>query len=106
MQDVRRSVHTKVIAGRARDLPETALRTASLRPTTPISAAPLTCLDLRPCEVVHGVVNPRRIDGKDGVAGSIPARLQRFVSGGLPGTLAVGTAMRVKTVLTVLRSQR
>jgi hypothetical protein len=23
--------------------------------------------------VLHGVVNPRRIDGKDGVAGSIPA---------------------------------
>jgi hypothetical protein len=24
-------------------------------------------------EVLHGVVNDRRIDGKDGVAGSIPA---------------------------------
>jgi hypothetical protein len=73
IQEVRRWVHTKVIAGRARDLPETALRTASLHPTTPISAAPLTCAVVRGRGVRHGVVNRPRIDGKDGVAGSIPA---------------------------------
>jgi hypothetical protein len=33
----------------------------------------LTCSVAWVGEVVHGDVNPRRIDGKDGVAGSIPA---------------------------------
>jgi hypothetical protein len=34
---------------------------------------PLTCADVWGREVPHGDVNLRRIDGKDGVAGSIPA---------------------------------
>jgi hypothetical protein len=54
-------------------LPETALRVASPRLTTPPSTAPLTCLVVWARVVLHGVVNHRRIDGKDGVAGSIPA---------------------------------
>jgi hypothetical protein len=35
--------------------------------------APLTCTVTLIREVAHGAVNHRRIDGKDGVAGSIPA---------------------------------
>jgi hypothetical protein len=57
----------------ARDLPETALCAASRRPTTRSSAAPLTCVVVWGREALCGVVNPWRIDGKDGVAGSIPA---------------------------------
>src|SRR5512132_364053 len=60
-------------AWRARDLPETALHVTSPRPTTQPLAAPPTCTVVWGREVTHGVVNPRRIDGKDGVAGSIPA---------------------------------
>jgi hypothetical protein len=37
------------------------------------STAPFACADMWGREVVHGVVNHRGIDGKDGVAGSIPA---------------------------------
>ena len=59
--------------GLARDLPETALRTTSRRPIPQPSIAPLTCAVMWAREVLRGVVNQRRIDGKDGVAGSIPA---------------------------------
>jgi hypothetical protein len=55
----------------ARDLPETALRAASRRLTTQPSAAPSTCSVAWVGEAVHGVVKYPRIDGKDGVAGSI-----------------------------------
>jgi hypothetical protein len=54
-------------------LPETALRAASRRPTTQPSAASLACSVAWEGEVAHGDVNYLRIDGKDGVAGSIPA---------------------------------
>jgi hypothetical protein len=59
--------------GLARDLPETALHAASPRLRTQASTAQLTCSDMRPCEALHGDVNYLHIDGKDGVAGSIPA---------------------------------
>jgi hypothetical protein len=62
--------HPGALAG---DLPETALCAASRRPTTRSSAAPLTCVVVWGREALCGVVNPWRIDGKDGVAGSIPA---------------------------------
>jgi hypothetical protein len=67
------SCHRDHAGALARDLPETALRATSRRPTTQPSAAPPTCAVVRGREVVGGVVNHRRIDGKDGVAGSIPA---------------------------------
>jgi hypothetical protein len=57
----------------ARDLPETALHATSRRPTTQPSAAPFTCAIVWEREVLQGAVNHRRIDGKDRVAGSIPA---------------------------------
>jgi hypothetical protein len=57
----------------ARDLPETALRATSPRLTPRPSTASLTCVTVWAREVLQGVVNPPRIDGKDGVAGSIPA---------------------------------
>ena len=56
----------------ARDLPETALRATSLSPTTQSPAALLTCAVVWSREVPYGGVNRPRIDGKDGVAGSIP----------------------------------
>jgi hypothetical protein len=59
--------------GLARDLPEAALHAASPRLRTQASTEPLTCSDMRPCEALHGHVNYPRIDGKDEVAGSIPA---------------------------------
>ena len=71
----------------ARELPETALHAASRRPTTQSSAAPLTCADVWRHEVLHGVVNPRRIDGKDGVAGSIPAGGSTPNQQARPGTM-------------------
>ena len=43
------------------------------RPTTQPSAAPFTCSVTWVGEVVHGDVKHLSIDGKDGVAGSIPA---------------------------------
>ena len=55
----------------ARDLPETALHVASRRPTTQPSTAPLTRAVVWVHEVVRGVVNHRRIDGKDGIVDSI-----------------------------------
>src|SRR5215211_1812174 len=60
-------------AWRARDLPETALHATSPRLTPRPSTASLTRVTVWEREVVQGVVNPPRIDGKDGVAGSIPA---------------------------------
>jgi hypothetical protein len=67
------SVAQRPCGALARDLPETALRATSPRSTTRPSTAPLTCTVVCGCEVLHGVVNRPRIDGKDGVAGSIPA---------------------------------
>ena len=60
-------------AWRARDLPETALHATSPRLTPRPSTASLTCVTVWEREVVQGVVNPPHIDGKDGVAGWIPA---------------------------------
>jgi hypothetical protein len=65
-----KDVHTGSLA---RDLPETALHAASRRSTTRSSIAPRTCTVVWPREVLRGVANNPRIDGKDGVAGSIPA---------------------------------
>src|SRR5215207_9649395 len=45
----------------------------SLRLTMQPSTAVLTCVVVWGREVPHGVANPSRIDGQDGVAGSIPA---------------------------------
>src|SRR5918993_580760 len=56
----------------ARDLPETTLRATAFRLTMQPSTAVLTRAVVWRCEVSLGVVNPRRIDGNDGVAGSIP----------------------------------
>jgi hypothetical protein len=61
------------MVGRARDLPETAPHATSPRPTTQPPTGSPTCADVWGRQVVHGVVNHRRIDGKDGVAGSILA---------------------------------
>jgi hypothetical protein len=54
----------------ARDLPETALHVTSSGPTTLPSSARLTCADVWGREVLQGVVNRPRIDGKDGVVDS------------------------------------
>jgi hypothetical protein len=59
--------------GRARNLPETTPHATSPRPSTQPSTAPSTRADVWGRQVVHGCVSSRRIDGKDGVAGSIPA---------------------------------
>jgi hypothetical protein len=58
---------------RARNLPETVLRVASRRPTTQPLAAALTWAVVWSREVLRGLVNHPSINGKDGVAGSIPA---------------------------------
>ena len=55
---------------RARDLPETALHATSHRPMPRPSTLSFTWAAMLSREVLHGDVNPRRIDGKDGVAGS------------------------------------
>jgi hypothetical protein len=60
-------------AWRARNLPETALRVTSRRSIRQPSTAPFTCPVAWVGEAAHVDVNHRRIDGKDGVAGSIPA---------------------------------
>ena len=65
--------HTRVPPLLARDLPETALHVTASRPTTRPSAAPSTCADVWGRGVLNGGVNHPRIDGKDGIAGSIPA---------------------------------
>jgi hypothetical protein len=57
----------------ARNLPETTPHATSPHPTTQLSTAPLTCAIVLGHEVPHGVVTRPRIDGKDRVAGSIPA---------------------------------
>jgi hypothetical protein len=62
-----------VAARRARNLPESTPHVTAPCPTTQSSTALLTCVIVWGREVLHGVVNRRRIDGKDGVAGSIPA---------------------------------
>jgi len=73
--DLEASVHAvDCRAGpRARDLPETAQRVASRRPTSNLWTAALTCAVVWAREVLRGLANHRSIDGKDGVAGSIPA---------------------------------
>ena len=60
---------------RARDLPETAPHVPSRRPIARSSAPPFTWAVVWSREVLRGGVNPRRIDGKDGVAGSIAVAL-------------------------------
>jgi hypothetical protein len=57
----------------ARDLPETALHATSRRPMNQPSAAPFTCVVVWGREVLQGDANHPHINGKDGVAGSIPA---------------------------------
>jgi hypothetical protein len=57
--------------GLARDLPETALRAASRRPTTRPSTAPLTCADVWRRQVVYGVASHPRIDGMQGLRGQV-----------------------------------
>jgi hypothetical protein len=54
-------------------LPETTLRATASHPTSRLSTAPLTWAVVWGRVVLQGVVNHRRIDGKDEVAGSIPA---------------------------------
>ena len=54
----------------ARDLPETAPRVASPRPTTQPATAPLTCAVVWARGALRGAVNHRRIDGMQGVRGS------------------------------------
>ena len=75
----------------ARDLPETAVRVASRCPAANLSTATLTGAGVWAREVVHSVVNRPRIDGKDGVAGSIPAggstSNQQLRPGPAPGLL-------------------
>jgi hypothetical protein len=57
--------------GLARDLPDTALHVSSRRLTTRPSTLPLTSAVVWAREVLRGVVNPRRINGMQGVRGSI-----------------------------------
>jgi hypothetical protein len=86
----RRSCHRRPCRVLARDLPETALRTASRRPTTQPSAASLTCAVAWVSKVPHGVVNDPSIDGMQGVRGSNPLSSTRHnVS---PLTIAVSSA--------------
>ena len=61
------------IQGLARNLPETTPHATSRHPTTRPPTAPFTCAVAWAREVLRGIVNGPRIDGKDGVAGSIPA---------------------------------
>src|SRR5215208_2922364 len=61
----RRSCQRRPCRVLARDLPETALRAASRRPTTQPSAAPLSCAVAWVGEVAHGHVNHPHINGVD-----------------------------------------
>jgi hypothetical protein len=61
------------VQGLARDLPETALHVTSRRPTPRSPTPPSTCAVVWAWRARPGRVNPRCIDGKDRVAGSIPA---------------------------------
>jgi hypothetical protein len=65
--------HRRPCRALARGLPETVLHATSRRPTPRPSTAPFTCAVVWSREVLHGGANRPRIDGKDGVAGSIPA---------------------------------
>jgi hypothetical protein len=58
------TVVTLAVGKFARDLPETALRATSRRPTTRSAPAPLTCAVVRSREVLRGEVNHRRIADK------------------------------------------
>jgi len=81
----------------ARDLPETALHVTSRRLTTPPSTAPLTSVVVWAREVLRGVVNSPSINGKDGVAGSIPAggSTPRLTSANAGHTLLGGCSTRL-----------
>ena len=70
---LRRSRREAITYDCARNLPETTLHATSPRHTTQPSTVLLTCAVVRERAVLHGVMNDPRIDGKDGVAGSIPA---------------------------------
>jgi hypothetical protein len=70
---LRRSHHRRSGRALARYLPETAQRVASRRPTANLWTATLTCAAVWAREVLRGLVNHPSINGKDGVAGSIPA---------------------------------
>jgi hypothetical protein len=72
----RRSRH-RPREGLARDLPETVLRAASLRPTTQPQTVPLTCAVVWLREVLRGEVNSPSINGMQGVRGSIPLSFER-----------------------------
>ena len=78
--------HTSRCSRRARDSPETALHVTSRGPTPNRSTSALTCRVVWTREVVHGVVNYPRIDGKDGVASSIPAGMHTAVWAGSPSS--------------------
>jgi hypothetical protein len=58
----------------ARNLPETVLYATSRSPTSRSTTAPLTCAVVWAREVLHGVTNRRRIDGKDGLSGTPSCR--------------------------------
>jgi hypothetical protein len=62
-----------MIRMRASDLPAAAPRTASQHPISLSSIRPATCSSLEWSEVPRCPPNGPTIDGKDGVAGSIPA---------------------------------
>ena len=66
-------VSTSTVQGAlARDLPETALRATSPRPTAQPSAAPFNCSVAWVGEMAHGDVNHPSINGMQGVRGSHP----------------------------------
>jgi hypothetical protein len=72
--------------GTCQRLPETTLCVTSRRPT-PDTRQRLS--HLRGCvarELPHGVVNHPHIDGKDGVAGSIPTGMHTAVWAGSPSS--------------------
>ena len=62
-----------MICMRASDLPAVAPRTASQHPISLSSIRPATCSSIERSEVPRCPPNGPTIDGKDGVAGSIPA---------------------------------
>jgi hypothetical protein len=66
--------------GRARDLPETALRATSRHPTTQLSAVPFIRAIARSRGVLRGNVNPPRIHGKDALTS--PRRLASHAPAG------------------------
>jgi hypothetical protein len=63
-----------MICMRASDLPAAAPHTASQHPISLSSIRPATCSSIERSEVPRCPPNGPTIDGKDGVAGSIPAR--------------------------------